>query len=317
MFDYNTQILIFSFLDVQDIYNVIATSKLAYLSRDIIVRDIWSERYPELFGFMDHNLFNMFYVDIVFEYLTTCDLNSIMKRLNLEDLHDRQCNTLEEYESLKVLIDGKFSVVVSKLQNTYDRLHNLLMYKLRQYEDEDEKYGEDDFEMFTYALMEYGHKIYRDVILSNNPYLDGTIDDDMINERSVGIWFEEEEYSSGVVVEDINMDDVGQELFYNCDGKLLEQVEELAEQCDCMDDFEYECSEYNVIPEEVYERQLDEIDRMEDLLDDPMAIMKILLNVGNRVEHGDLIYNIRDGILNYMEELLPHQIEEINDMLEE
>lgn len=331
MFDYNTQILIFSFLDVQDISNVLMTSKLAYLSRDMIVRDIWSERYPELYGYglMEHNIFNMFYVDMVFEYLNTYNLDNIMKRLSLDnipldyDTYKEQYNGLGGYELVKDKM-SKFSIVIGRLQTTYDKLHDILSNKLRVYESDDVEYDDgidgEDYEMFVSALMEYGHVVYRDIMLSDNPYVDGTIDDDMVDVRSNPIWFEEQDYtnndSNKHKVEDIDMVTIQDEIFYHDpDRELITELEDIEFTCDNMDDFESECMNYGIIPDVVYEKQSYEIDRMEEILDsDPInAIKKILIFTR---EHPDLLYNIKDGILNYMDELLPSQIEEINDMIE-
>lgn len=316
MLDYNTQILIFSFLDVEDISNVLMTSKLAYQTRDMIIRDIWSERYPEIYGLVEHNIFNMFYVDMVFEYLNTYNLVNIMGRLSLKDIpldcnsFKQQHNGLEGYESVKRKID-RFSIIISRLQATYDKLHDILSIKLKQFEDDDD----EDYEMFISALMEYGHSIYRDIMLSNNPYIDGTIDDDMVDERSDPIWFEEQDYNT-MKVEDVNMIKFRDEIFYNDpDEELMSDLEDMEFTCDNMDDFEYDCMMYGVIPDTVYEKQGYEIDRMEEILDtDPInAIKKILVLTR---DHPELLDNIKDGILNYMDELLPSQIEEINDMIE-
>lgn len=312
MLDYNMQITIFSFLDVQDINNIIMTSRNAYQSKDIIVRDIWCERYPELYGKVDHTITNMFYVDMVWQFMDTLSIDDMMFKLNLHDL-DNTTNSLEGYDDLKIKVD-KFSLIQGRLQRTYDRLHDILMMHLREYEGE-EDYGEEDFEMFTYALMEYGHSIYSKIMHSKNPYLDGTIDDDMVNARSNAVWFEEQRYGDKIVA-DINMEELGQELVYNTiEPKILDELEAMEDDFSDIDDYEYECREYGVIPYSTYERQESEIDRMEDLIEsEPINTIKMILCMTGK--HPELLDDIKDGILNYMDRLMPNTIQEINDMLE-
>lgn len=318
MFDYNTQIIIFSFLDVQDISNILITSRLAYQSRNIIIRDIWFERYPQLHGLIEHNIFNMFYVDMVFEYLNTYNIDNIMKRLRLDDIplnhesYNEQYTNLSGYDIIKSKVD-RFSIVISRLQDTYDKLYGILANKLRDYEDEDD---EEDFEMFISALMEYGHKIYRDIILSKNPYIDGTIDDDMVDERSNPIWFEEQDYGK-FKIGDVTMIDISDRIFYDDPNQeLLIELKDIEFQCDNMDEFEEECYHYNTIPDIIYDEQQIQIDRMQEILDrDPISAIRKILCLTE--EHPDILDNIKDSILDYIDELLPNQIEKINDMIEE
>lgn len=308
MIDYNTQIYIFSYLPVQDIANVLITSKNAYYGKDIIMRDIWCERYPGLYGKMEHTLPNMFYVDMVFQFLDGYDLGEMMLNLNLGGLRD-DCDTREEYHERKIKVD-KFSLVVGRLQRTYDRVHNVLMDKLKEYEDEDEYYGEEDLEMFAYSLMEYGPSMYSKIMLSDEPYL-GVINDDMVDGRAIGICFEEEQYDDDLKIEDINMNEIGDEILYNrMDSGILEELEAMEDEYDDIDEYEYECQDYGVDPDWLYENQAYELNRMDDMLyEDPTGtIHKLLDKVEN---HPELLNYIKEGILNYMDELMPHTIRKL------
>lgn len=309
MIDYNTQIVIFSYLPVQDISNVLITSKNAYYGKNTIMRDIWCERYPGLYNKMDHTITNMFYVDMVFQFLDGYDLKDMMLKLNLNGLMD-DCDTREEYCERKIKVN-KFSLVVGRLQRTYDLIHDILMVKLKKYEDDDEDYGdEEDLEMFAYSLMEYGPAMYSKIMLSDEPYIQ-VIDDDMADERSIGICFEEEQYDDNAKVEDIDMIELTSEIIYNrMDDGILEELEAMEDDYDDIDEYEYECEQYGVVPDWLYDNQGIEIDRMEDMLDeDPVETIHNLLD--KIKEHPDLLDSIKEGILNYMDELMPHTIRKL------
>lgn len=294
MLDYNMQIYIFSFLDVMDISNILVTSKNAYNSRYIIIRDIWSERYPSLYNKTEHTITNMFYTDMVFKYLESYNLNSIMVLLDLNGIHKEgsKCDTMHKYDTLRVKVD-RFSVVISKLQRTYDHLHKLLMAKLDDGEDE------EDLEMFTSAMMEYGSSVYSEILRSKNPYYD-VIDQDMLEERSNPIWFEEQEYDD-VKPEDIVMGEMDKE------SHMDESMEALEDEYDEIDDYDYECQDYGVNPDFIYDRQDEELNRIENIMDEhPIRSITNLLYLTD--DHPELLSNIKDSIMDYMEQLMPNTI---------
>jgi hypothetical protein len=288
------QIYIFSFLDVMDISNILVTSKNAYNSKNIIVRDIWSERYPSLYNKTEHTITNMFYTDMVFKYLESYNLNSIMGLLDLNRIHkkDSKCDTIHEYDTLRVKVD-RFSVVISKLQRTYDHLHKILMTKLDDGEDE------EDLEMFTSAMMEYGPSVYSEILKSDNPYM-GVIDDDMLEERSNPIWFEEQEYDD-IKVEDVNMEDMDEEFHMD------ESMEALEDEYDEIDDYECVCMNYGVDPDFIYDRQEEELNRIENIMDEhPIRSITNLLYLTD--DHPELLSNIKNSIMDYMDQLMPKTI---------
>jgi hypothetical protein len=190
MLPYKLQIYIFSYLDVSDIQNVCMTSRSAHTCREMIVRDIWMERYPELVdtGYFNISIIEMYYIDIVWRYIDTFDVNSMLISLALEDVNI--CRDMdskrEAHREWKERID-RSDILIGRLERVYETLFTILRDRVEYpYEMDDE----EEHDMFVYALMEYGHKMYRDIILSHNPY-DTIITEEMYDERSNGIWFDE------------------------------------------------------------------------------------------------------------------------------
>lgn len=229
MFPYEIQIYIFSYLDAETIQNVTMTSSSAYAIKSKIIKDIWIERYPELipYGKFEHNIFDMFYLDMVWDYLETYDLSAILARLNLNTAHEKPVavTQIDSYKQWKSTID-RLAIFHGKFERTYDKLYTILSSIITPHEEDDP----EEYEMLIHGLMEYGHATYKEILQSPDPY--DTITDDMFEARSIGLVLEAEVrddnyYHSGNDDHGATMDDIDDDLIANDQYMNEEYAEEL------------------------------------------------------------------------------------------
>jgi hypothetical protein len=122
----------------------------------------------------------------------------------------------------------------------------------------------------------------------------------MLEERSNPIWFEEQEYDD-IKVEDVNMEDMDEEFHMD------ESMEALEDEYDEIDDYECVCMNYGVDPDFIYDRQEEELNRIENIMDEhPIRSITNLLYLTD--DHPELLSNIKNSIMDYMDQLMPKTI---------
>ena len=326
MSSYDEFIQILSNMEVKDILSIISSSREYFDNRVQIIKDVYSVRYPELsrggvyhFG-LEPTEFNLLYVDRVWEILhdSSLSMNRILEQLSLLDL-DEYGPLQERYNRI-----DKFSLVVGRIQRTYDSLFSLLRDHLwnnyphveTHTQMDDDEYVEDndniftddeDFDRFVHAMIEHGREWYSSLLLSNNPF--DNIDEDDIEERANGFEIEEHDYptNAGLSVGDIDYDMIKNDMEYNSDHDEDDEYDDITP--DIIYDGHKVCDEYDEIVSNIhgsggdpstYENEHESLmEEVDDILDE-----NNILTVLDRLKDNEILYDeVMDDIRQHIHSL--------------